>query len=73
MCNTPSDNGISLHTFPKADILKSKWLCAIQLTVSRARWRGPRNINSQLVCSEHFEKRNVHIDNYDKMAARNFM
>ena len=56
MCNTPSDNGISLHTFPKADILKSKWLCAIQLTVSRARWRGPRNNNSQLVCSEHFEK-----------------
>jgi len=31
-------------------------MCAIQLTVSRARWRGPRNNNSQLVCSEHFEK-----------------
>ena len=58
MCNNPSGNGISLHTFPKADILKSKWVCAIQLAgleCSRARWSGPRNNNSQLVCSQYFE------------------
>ena len=57
----PGD-GISLHTFPKEDSARNKWIRAIKNTgtdCSRdGSWQGPRkngSANAQLVCSEHFE------------------
>ena len=59
-CNNVPGHGVSLHTFPKDEIVCRMWVKAIQMTrsdCSRVEWTGSKSAspNAQLVCSQHFE------------------
>ena len=49
--NSTYTNGISLHSFPDADILKKKWIKFVQL---KRKWTVPKNIKRSCICSAHF-------------------
>ncbi|XP_052808378.1 uncharacterized protein LOC128237142 isoform X2 [Mya arenaria] len=56
-CTNKKNDSVSLHTFPKLDNMRKKWIKSIQTTRS-GEWKGPskeRSANAQLVCSQHFE------------------
>ena len=51
-CNTTSSMGYSLHSFPKDETLRRKWVSAVKL--QRSNWDGPSS--SSLLCSKHFKE-----------------
>ena len=51
-CNTVSGMGYSLHSFPKDETLKRKWIGAMKR--NRLEWDGPSP--SSLLCSKHFKE-----------------
>ena len=51
-CNTTSGMGYSLHSFPKDETLRRKWISAVKR--QRCNWDGPSS--SSLLCSRHFKE-----------------
>ena len=51
-CNTSSGMGYSLHSFPKDETLRRKWISAVKR--QRSNWDGPSS--SSLLCSKHFKE-----------------
>ena len=51
-CNTTSRMGCSLHSFPKDETLRRKWISAVKR--QRNSWDGPSS--SSLLCSKHFKE-----------------
>ena len=50
-CSTSSDEGPSLHTFPRDESVHKRWIRAVKQQQSN--WDGPST--SSLLCSKHFE------------------
>ena len=50
-CNTASGEGYSLHSFPRDQGLRTKWIRAVKR--QRSNWEGPSA--HTLLCSKHFE------------------
>ena len=64
-CNTTSGMGYSLHSFPKDETLRRKWISAVKhetlrrkwisaVKRQRSNWDGPSS--SSLLCSKHFKE-----------------
>ena len=51
-CDTTSGMGYSLHSFPKDETLRRKWISAVKR--QRSNWDGPSS--SSLLCSKHFKE-----------------
>ena len=51
-CNTTSGMGYSLHSFPKDETVRKRWISAIKW--QRSNWSGPSSCS--LLCSKHFKE-----------------
>jgi hypothetical protein len=50
-CSNTTKEGVSLHHFPKDEILRKKWTARVKLT--RVKWEGPSDCS--VICSDHFD------------------
>ena len=50
-CSTSSEEGYSLHAFPRDESIRKKWITAVKR--QRSNWNGPTAYS--VLCSKHFE------------------
>ena len=51
-CDTTSGMGYSLHSFPKDETVRKRWISAVKR--QRSNWNGPSSCS--LLCSKHFKE-----------------
>ena len=51
-CDTTSGMGYSLHSFPKDETVRKRWISAVKR--QRSNWSGPSSCS--LLCSKHFKE-----------------